>query len=86
MLFRSGWNKVSAGSSFKAKQTVVLYLPKRAKAAGGTKAARGVKASDRTSGKVAKGRVVASKGVARGKTSAVVKKPRKNNKGLLRSN
>ena len=28
------WNKVSAGSSFKAKQTVVLYLPKQAKAKG----------------------------------------------------
>jgi membrane-bound lytic murein transglycosylase D len=75
----AGWNKVSAGSSFKAKQTVVLYLPKRAAAARGAKAGRAAKGavSVRTSSKATKGRVTASKPVARSKTAVVVKKPRK---------
>jgi membrane-bound lytic murein transglycosylase D len=42
----AGWNKISASGSFKAKQSVVLYLPAKAKAAKGW---RGAKA-----GKVAK--------------------------------
>jgi membrane-bound lytic murein transglycosylase D len=75
----AGWNKVSAGSSFKAKQTVVLYLPKRAVAARGAKTGRAAKgaASARTSSKATKERAGASKPVARSKTAAVVKKPRK---------
>ena len=41
----ASWNKVSAGGTFKAKQTVVLYLPKKAKAARAGKATRGGKVS-----------------------------------------
>jgi membrane-bound lytic murein transglycosylase D len=75
----AGWNKVSAGSSFKAKQTVVLYLPKRAKAARGAKTGRIGKGtvSAQIGSKSAKGRATASKPAARGKTAVVVKKPRK---------
>ena len=79
----AGWNKVSAGSSFKAKQTIVLYLPQRAKAVRGAKAGRVIKASSttkasaRTSSKAVKSRVAARQPVARGKATAVVKKPRK---------
>ena len=46
----AGWNKVSPAASFKAKQSVVLYLPKKIRTAGGKaskggKLARGGKAS-----------------------------------------
>jgi membrane-bound lytic murein transglycosylase D len=77
----AGWNKVSAGSSFKAKQTVVLYLPKRARAAGG-KAAKGPKASKgnqaarRTAQRVTKRSTASTSRTAKFKTSTV-KKPRK---------
>jgi membrane-bound lytic murein transglycosylase D len=77
----AGWNKVSAGSSFKAKQTVVLYLPKRARAAGG-KAAKGAKASKgnqaarRTAQRVTKRSTASTSRTAKFKTSTV-KKPRK---------
>ena len=77
----AGWNKVSAGGSFKAKQTVVLYLPQRAKArsAKSSRVARGTvaaKPSARASGSAAKSRVTASKPMLRSKTAVVVKKPR----------
>ena len=65
------WNKVSAGSSFKAKQTVVLYVPKQAKAARAGKAARGGKVSASASTRAVKGGK-AAKSAARsaGKTAA----------------
>ncbi len=75
----AGWNKVSAGSSFKAKQTVVLYLPKRTKAARGAKTGRAGKGivSARAGSKAVKGRTISSKSAARNKTAAIIKKPRK---------
>jgi membrane-bound lytic murein transglycosylase D len=41
----AGWNKVSASSTFKAKQSVVLYLPAKAKSMGGKHASKGGKVS-----------------------------------------
>jgi membrane-bound lytic murein transglycosylase D len=40
----AGWNKISASGSFKAKQSVVLYLPAKVKAAKGGRSAKGGKA------------------------------------------
>jgi membrane-bound lytic murein transglycosylase D len=48
----AGWNKISASGSFKAKQSVVLYLPTQAKSAKGGRSAKGGKAM--RGGKVAK--------------------------------
>jgi membrane-bound lytic murein transglycosylase D len=67
----AGWNKVAPGASFKAKQSVVLYLPKKARAAGG-RSAKGSKVVAR-SGKGGKASTVT---VRKGKVSTV-KKPRK---------
>jgi membrane-bound lytic murein transglycosylase D len=81
----ASWNKVSAGGSFKAKQTVVLYLPKQARAAGGKaaksrggKAIKGAKAGKSTKA-VAKAskRSSASTTRASKSKSSTVKKPRK---------
>jgi membrane-bound lytic murein transglycosylase D len=41
----AGWNKVSATSTFKAKQSVVLYLPAKAKSMRGKHGGKGGKAS-----------------------------------------
>jgi membrane-bound lytic murein transglycosylase D len=70
----AGWNKVSPGASFKAKQSVVLYLPKKARAAG-SKAGKGSKATAR-SAKAGKSAKASTARAAKGK-AAVVKKPRK---------
>jgi membrane-bound lytic murein transglycosylase D len=64
----AGWNHISAGGSFKAKQAVVLYLPKKAHTARAGKAARG--------GKVVARSAHGSK-AAPSRASKVVKKPRK---------
>jgi membrane-bound lytic murein transglycosylase D len=69
----AGWNKVSAGGSFKAKQSVVLYLPKKAKSA---KAGRVVKGGKVIKGKASKTTKSAKASAPRGK-AAVVKKKRK---------
>jgi membrane-bound lytic murein transglycosylase D len=69
----AGWNKVSAGTSFKAKQSVVLYLPKKVRAAG-TRVAKGGKVIARSAKAVAPAKaspVRSTKGKA-----VVVKKPR----------
>ncbi len=70
----ASWNKTSANGSFKAKQVVVLYLPKQTRGAG--KAARGgkvAKASTQARTKAAKPSTVR----AAKASSATVKKPRK---------
>jgi membrane-bound lytic murein transglycosylase D len=41
----AGWNKVSATSTFKAKQSVVLYLPAKTKSMRGKHGGKGGKAS-----------------------------------------
>jgi membrane-bound lytic murein transglycosylase D len=69
----AGWNKVSAAGSFKAKQSVVLYLPKKAKSA---KAGRVVKGGKVIKGKASKTTKSAKASAPRGK-AAVVKKKRK---------
>jgi membrane-bound lytic murein transglycosylase D len=71
------WNKVNAGSSFKAKQTVVLYVPKQARVAGG-KAIKGAKAGKSTKA-VAKASKRSSASTTRASKSktGTVKKPRK---------
>ena len=61
------WNKVSPGASFKAKQTVVLYLPKKMRAAGGKSS---------KAGKVSKGGKVVTRSGSASK-AAVVKTRRK---------
>ncbi len=66
----ANWNKVSITGSFKAKQSVVLYLPKKAHAARAGKAARGGKAVARS----AHGSKTAKATSARG--GKVVKKSR----------
>ncbi len=79
------WNKISAGGSFKAKQTVVLYVPKQARAASskaakgkGGKALKGVKASKSSQ---AAGRTSKRNSASTGRTvkpkASTVKKPRK---------
>jgi membrane-bound lytic murein transglycosylase D len=70
----AGWNKVSPGASFKAKQSVVLYLPKKARAAG-SKAGKGSKATAR-SAKAGKSAKASPARAAKGK-AVVVKTPRK---------
>jgi membrane-bound lytic murein transglycosylase D len=68
------WNKVTASGSFKAKQSVVLYLPVKAKAAKGSRSTRGGKAqASSKSGRISK---ASSSRTVKGK-SAVVRKPRK---------
>jgi membrane-bound lytic murein transglycosylase D len=64
----ASWNKVSITGNFKAKQAVVLYLPKKALSARAGKTARGSKVVARS----AHGNKAAS-----ARTGKVVKKPRK---------
>jgi membrane-bound lytic murein transglycosylase D len=66
----SGWNKVNPTGSFKAKQSVVLYLPAKAKISKGGRAAKGVHASK--GGKTAK----AGKASRSSKAAVVTKKRR----------
>ncbi len=68
----AGWNKTSANGSFKAKQVVVLYLPKQARGAGTRKAAQ--------SSKVARG----SK-VVRSSTKAATKPTKPTKPSTLRA-
>jgi membrane-bound lytic murein transglycosylase D len=69
----AGWNKVSANGSFKPKQKVVLYLPKKAKSAKGGRSAKG--------GKVIQGQTRKSNKAFKANTprdkATVVKKKRK---------
>jgi membrane-bound lytic murein transglycosylase D len=65
----AGWNKISASGSFKAKQSVVLYLPAKAKATKGGRSASSSKAV--RAGKVAKA------GKASRSSKAVVAKKRR---------
>ncbi len=60
----AGWNKISASGSFKAKQSVVLYLPVQAKAAKGGRSAKG--------GKAVRGGKVATAGKVSRSSKAVV--------------
>jgi membrane-bound lytic murein transglycosylase D len=64
----AGWNKVSASGSFKAKQSVVLYLPAKAKSSQGARSAKG--------GKAMRGSKVAKAGKAGRSSKAVVGKKR----------
>ncbi len=70
----AGWNKVSATGSFKAKQSVVLYLPQKAKVAGG----RSVKG-----GKVMKGGKVVKGTKMSAKTSAKAGKSSRSSKAVV---
>ena len=60
----AGWNKVSASGSFKAKQSVVLYLPVQAKSAKSGRSAKG--------GKAVRGGKVSTAGKASRASKAVV--------------
>jgi membrane-bound lytic murein transglycosylase D len=64
----SGWNKISPTGSFKAKQSVILYLPAKAKAGKGVRGAKGSKAS--------KGKSAKSSGTSRSSKAVVTKKRR----------
>jgi membrane-bound lytic murein transglycosylase D len=65
----AGWNKISASGSFKAKQSVVLYLPAQAKSAKVGRSAKG--------GKAVRGSKVANTGKASRSTKAVAGKKRR---------
>lgn len=64
----SGWNKISPTGSFKAKQSVILYLPAKAKVGKGP---RGTKAT-----KAGKGKSAKSSGTSRSSKAVVTKKRR----------